>query len=97
MIETHDDVMLRKSLPRVGQTIRSKKHGTLWRVIEKRETWAHTEDDPETGEPRMLPAIYLCYWAVTEGQRPGIGKMLGYAYTLHDTTFETNWEIVLDE
>jgi hypothetical protein len=25
---------------------------------------------------------------------PGIGKMMGYAYTLHDSTFEKNWEIV---
>ena len=24
---------------------------------------------------------------------PGIGKMLGYAYSLHDNTFETNWEM----
>jgi solute carrier family 9B (sodium/hydrogen exchanger), member 1/2 len=97
MIETHDDVMLGKNLPRVGQTVRSKKHGTLWRVVEKREMWVHTEDDPETGDPRMLPAIYLCYWEVREGQPAGIGKMLGYAYTLHDTTFETNWEIAKDK
>lgn len=94
MNETHDEVMSQKHLPRVGQTVRSKKYGTLWRVVEKREMWVHTEDDPETGDPRMLPAIYLCYWKVREGQQPGIGKMLGYAYTLHDTTFETNWEVV---
>jgi hypothetical protein len=97
MIGTHDDVMMQKNLPRVGQTVRSKKYGSLWRVVEKREMWVHTVDDPESGDPRMLPAIYLCYWEVREGQQPGIGKMLGYAYTLHDTTFETNWEILSDK
>ncbi|HAA04215.1 MAG TPA: hypothetical protein DCZ69_03355 [Syntrophobacteraceae bacterium] len=94
MIETHDDVLKQKNLPRVGETVRSKKYGTLWRVMEKREMWVNTADDPRTGSPRLLPAIYLCYWRIREGQAPGIGKLLGYAYTLHDTTFETNWEVV---
>jgi len=35
----------------------------------------------------------LCYWRVQEGKPPGVGKMLGYAYSLHDNTFETNWEM----
>ncbi|MCU0571997.1 MAG: hypothetical protein MUC41_03285 [Syntrophobacteraceae bacterium] len=94
MIETHDDVMRQKNLPRVGQTVRNKKFGTLWRVMEKREVWQHTSDDPETGKPRMLPAIYLSFWKVTDNVLPGVGHMLGYVYTLHDTTFETNWEVV---
>jgi hypothetical protein len=42
----------------------------------------------------LLPAIYLAYWRVQKGILPGIGKMFGYAYTLHDTTFEINWEKV---
>ncbi len=94
MAETHDEVMLQKNLPRVGQTVRNKKYKTLWRVMEKREVWQQTEDDPSTGKPRMVPAVYLSYWKVQEGVIPGIGKMLGYAYTLHDNTFETNWELV---
>jgi hypothetical protein len=93
-MERHEDVMRQKKLPRVGQTVRSKQYGTLWRVLEKREVWQTIEDDPETGTPRMLPAIYLSFWRVRKGVMPGIGKMLGYAYTLHDTTFESNWEIV---
>jgi hypothetical protein len=91
--ETHADVLRQKKLPRVGQTVRSKKYGTLWRVMEKREVWQTTSDDPETGEPRMIPAIYLVYWKVRRGVLPGIGKMMGYAYTLHDNTFEVNWEV----
>ena len=93
-MERHEDVMRQKKLPRVGQIVRSKQYGTLWRVLEKREVWQATGDDPRTGTPRLLPAIYLAYWRVQEGVMPGIGKMLGYAYTLHDTTFESNWEIV---
>jgi hypothetical protein len=94
MIETHNDVIREKRLPKVGDTVRSRKYGTLWRVIEKREIWINTSDDPPTGEYRAIPAIYLCYWRVKEGQPPGFGRMLGYAYSLHDNTFEANWEKV---
>jgi len=93
MMETHDQVMQQKKLPRVGQIVRSKKYGTLWRTMEKREIWQHTSDDPVSGNPRMVPAVYLVYWKIRKGVMPGVGKMLGYAYTLHDTTFETNWDI----
>ncbi len=91
---THDEVFRQKRLPNVGQIVRSKQYGTLWRVMEKREVWQNTANDPETGLPRLLPAIYLGYWRVKKGVLPGIGKMLGFAYTLHDNTFEANWEIL---
>ena len=91
---THEKVFRQKKLPNVGQTVRSKKYGTLWRVMEKREIWQNIEGDPQT---RMLPAIYLAYWKVQTGVLPGIGKMFGYVYTLHDNTFEANWEIVKED
>jgi hypothetical protein len=94
MRETHDDVIREKHLPRVGDTVRSKKYGTLWRVIEKKEVWHNTTDDPETGDYRTMPAIYLCYRRVQEGKPLGFGRMLGYAYSLHDNTFDANWERV---
>jgi len=94
MQATHEEVLRQKQLPNVGQKVRSKKFGTLWRIIEKREIWQNIADDPESGEPRMVPAIYLAYWRVQKGVLPGIGKMFGYAYTLHDNTFQANWEIV---
>jgi len=98
MVElTHEEMLRQKKLARVGETVRSKKHGTLWRVMEKREVWRNIPDDPETGEPRLVPAIYLTYWRIKPGEMPGIGKMLGYAYTPYDNTFETNWEIVESE
>ena len=91
---THDKVFRQKRLPDVGHIVRSKKYGTLWRVMEKREIWQNSTDDPETGMPSLLPAIYLSYWRVKKGVLPGLGKMLGYSYTLHDNTFVANWEIV---
>ncbi|MCU0591915.1 MAG: hypothetical protein MUC57_10625 [Desulfobacterales bacterium] len=94
MIETHSDVIREKHLPKVGDTVRSRKFGTPWRVIEKREVWLNASDDPPIGEYRAIPAIYLCFWRVREGRQPGIGKMLGYAYSLHDNTFDENWEAV---
>ncbi|MFZ7127787.1 MAG: hypothetical protein ACOWWM_16635 [Desulfobacterales bacterium] len=93
-VETHDDIIREKRLPRVGQTVRSRKYGTLWRVIEKKEVWQNTSDDPETGDFRAIPAVYLQYWRIRQGTMTGVGKLLGYAYTLHDNTFDSNWEIV---
>ena len=82
-----------EGLPRVGETVRSKDYGTLWRVMEKREVWETIADD-QTGEPRMIPAIYLSYWRIQEGVRPGLGKVIGFTYSLHDYTFTQHWEIV---
>ncbi len=90
----YEEIIREKGLPEVGQTVQSKKYGTRWRVMEKREVWQTIEDDPVTKEPRMVPAIYLAYWRIKEGVPPGVGKLLGYLYTLYDNTFEANWEIV---
>lgn len=35
----YEKIMKEKGLPRVGQAVRSKKYGTLWRVMEKKEVW----------------------------------------------------------
>ena len=44
-----------------------------------------------------MPAIHLTYWQVKKGVQQGIGKMLGYAYTLHDATFESNWDLIHED
>jgi hypothetical protein len=93
-VKEYEEIIQEKALPQVGQTVRSKDYGTLWRVIEKREVWQSIADDPQTGEPRMVPAIYLAYWRIQEGERPGVGKMMGFTYTLYDNTFALHWEIV---
>jgi hypothetical protein len=88
-----DKVVQGKGLPRVGQTVRSKKYGTLWRVMEEKEVWANIEPDPKTGDPRMVPAIYLMFWKVQVEERPGVGKLMGFKYTPYDNTFALNWDI----
>ena len=93
MLETHEQVLDMKHLPHVGEIVRSKKFGTLWRVMEEKEIWQNIEDDVATGEPRTIPAIRIAYWKINKEITPGTGKMLEYTYTLHDNTFEVNWEI----
>jgi len=95
MTEQEEAVVQLRKLPRVGQTVRSRKYGSLWRIMEKKEVWQNVQgDDPETSEPRMVPAIYLAYWRVKEGVLPGVGKLMGFVYTSYDNTFDSNWEIV---
>jgi hypothetical protein len=90
----YEEIIQQKGLPSVGQTVRSKKCGTIWRVMKKWEVWQNIDPDPQTGDPRMIPAIYLSYWRIQEGVPPGVGRMMGYTYTLYDNSFEANWEIV---
>jgi len=92
MGKEYEEIIREKGLPLVGSTVRSKKYGTLWRVMEKREVWQNIEPDMKTGESRMIPAIYLSYWKVQPNVVPGVGKMMGFLYTLYDNTFEANWE-----
>ena len=93
-MKDYDEIMQQKGLPSVGQEVRSKKHGTIWRVMEKREVWENIDPDPKTGESRMVPAINLSFWRVGEGKMPGVGKMMAFTYTLYDNTFESNWAVV---
>lgn len=93
-MKEYEEIIREKGLPNVGQTVYSKKYGTFWRVIEKKEVWQNIADDPQTKQPRMVPAIYLCFWRIQEGVLPGIGRMLGYTYTLLDNSCEFNWEIL---
>jgi hypothetical protein len=93
-MKEYEEIIKEKGLPNPGQTVRNKKYGTLWRVMEKREVWRHIDPDPQTGETRMVPAIYLSFWKVQEGERPGVGKMMGFEYTLYDNTFKINWDVV---
>lgn len=73
-----DNIIREKGLPEVGREVRSKKYGTVWRVMDKKEIWANILPDPQSGETRMVPAIYLMFGRVKEGERPGVGRMMGY-------------------
>jgi len=79
------EIIRRKGLPDAGKTVRSKAHGTLWRVVEKREVWQNTEPDEKSGDAHMVPAFYRTCRRQQEGVRPGAGRMPGYL-TLFMTT-----------
>ncbi len=91
-----EEIVKEKGLPSVGQTVRNKTYDTLWRVMEKKEVWHNMLQNPETGAVQMVPAIYLIFWKVQEGERPGVGPMMGFEYTLYDNSFALNWDIVKD-
>jgi hypothetical protein len=93
-MQEYEQIMREKGLPSVGQTVRSKKYGTMWRVMEKKEVWRNIDPDPITGELRMVPCIYLRYWKMEDGMVPGVGKMMGYEYTLYDNTLNLNWDVL---
>jgi hypothetical protein len=44
----------------------------------------------------MVPGTCLLYWKVEDGVSPGVGKLMGFEYTLYDNTFGLNWDIVKD-
>ena len=81
-------------LPRVGQRVRNKDYGTIWKVIEEREVWI--EDDRSKGSPEKafppIPALYVRYWKVDEEGAPGTGKTRIYRYSQQDQSFHRFWE-----
>jgi hypothetical protein len=50
-MKEYEEIMRRKGLPNVGQLVRSKKYNTIWRIMEKRETWRSLGEDPVTKSP----------------------------------------------
>jgi hypothetical protein len=92
-MKNFEEIIQTKGLPRVGQTVRSKDYGTFWQVMEEKEVWQTIADEPQSGETRMVPAIYLSYWKINDEASPGVGKMMGFIYTPLDNTFALHWEI----
>jgi NhaP-type Na+/H+ or K+/H+ antiporter len=80
-------------LPRVGQRVRNKRHGIVWKVIEEKEVWV--EAPSEKGGPgSLMPAIYLRFWKPREGLAQGKGQTLTHRYTMKDFSFYYHWEIL---
>jgi NhaP-type Na+/H+ or K+/H+ antiporter len=78
-------------LPRVGQKVRQKFHGTTWKVIEEREVWV-SPAGPQPGQ--LVPAIHMRYWKPEPDLPPGKGRTLSHRYTLDDRSFSLYWEIL---
>ncbi|MDJ0831629.1 MAG: cation:proton antiporter [Desulfobacterales bacterium] len=92
------DIKERMGLPRVGEKVRSKHFGTVWKIIEEKEVWLKDTDqnDDATDSQQMIPAIYLRYWKEGSGTQPGTGKTLYHRYSYTDPSFDEHWEILYD-
>jgi NhaP-type Na+/H+ or K+/H+ antiporter len=82
-------------LPHVGERVRSKRYGTMWKIIEEKEVWMNHEADKKD-EFQPAPAIYLRYWQPESSASPGTGKTMEYRYSVLDSSFHAHWEIIYD-
>lgn len=85
-------------LPRVGQRVRSKRYGTVWKVIEEKEIWIKELGPSGAGcqNRKLVPAVNLRYWLENESPGPGRGKTMSYRYSQEGLSFSDNWEILYD-
>lgn len=84
-------------LPRVGERLRSKQFGTVWKVIEKREVWIDRPKHSNLPEDvAQIPAIYLRFWKEDTSKGPGTGKTMSYRYSQVDPAFNDYWEVLYD-
>ena len=86
------------ALPHVGERVRSKKSGRIWKVVEEKEIWlkelsavSNSDDDPH-----MIPAIYIRYWGEEIRKETGKDKILSFKYSQKDPSFQDHWEILYD-
>jgi NhaP-type Na+/H+ or K+/H+ antiporter len=86
------------ALPHVGEMVRSKHSGKMWKVIEQKEVWLEDPfigDNPDEG-PHIFPAIYLRYWGKETSNEPGKGKTISFYYSQKEPSFQDHWEILYD-
>jgi hypothetical protein len=86
------------ALPHVGERVRSKYSGRIWKVIEQKEVWL---EEPAAagssgGASNLTPAIYLRYWSERKSKEVNKGRTLSYHYTQEDLSFQDHWEVLYD-
>jgi NhaP-type Na+/H+ or K+/H+ antiporter len=84
------DLRERLGLPRVGERVKNRLEGTVWKVIEERETW-HNDAPPGS---TAMPAITVRLWCPGKNQTPGTGPTHTLNFTPLDSPFDRDWEIV---
>ncbi|RUM89647.1 MAG: sodium:proton antiporter [Thermodesulfatator sp.] len=82
-------------LPRVGERLRCRKDGSLWKVIEEKEIWLE-DHNGEGGKAIPVPAIELRLWREEKGIEPGKGQTTYRIYRPGDPPFTAEWEIIYD-
>jgi NhaP-type Na+/H+ or K+/H+ antiporter len=80
-------------LPRVGERVRHKRHGTVWKVIEEKELWLRQPGEAGVAA-ELVPALALRFWKVRDDQSRGQGKTMRHRYIPGDHSFDLYWEIL---
>jgi len=84
-------------LPHVGERIRSKTGGHIWKVISEEEQWVTLADrKTQKSSEQKVPAICQRYWQEESSTSPGTGKTKKMRYTQYDGKFDRTWEILYD-
>jgi hypothetical protein len=84
------DLRARHGQPRVGESVRSKNFGTVWKIIEEKEIWM------EGPNKHLIPGIFVKYWREDTASGPGTGRTISYRYSQNDPPFDNYWEILYD-
>ena len=85
-------------LPHVGERVREKKSGSIWKVVEQKEMWleqpsvAGGSDDAS----QMIPAIFIRYWGEEINKNSGKDTILSFKYSQNGPSFQEHWEILYD-
>jgi NhaP-type Na+/H+ or K+/H+ antiporter len=82
-------------LPRVGERLRRKVDGTIWKVIEEKEVWLDLKEVPGR-EEAAVPAIHYRFWMPETSSGPGTGRTMESRYSLVGSSFQSHWEIMYD-
>jgi len=97
---TFKELRWKLGIPHVGERVRSKQFGTVWKVIEQKEMWIRDAANPRSpdkaGPLQRVPAIFVRYWREDTSPGPGRGKTLSCRYTLDDPSFPAHWEVLYD-
>ncbi|MCP4104794.1 MAG: sodium:proton antiporter [Desulfobacteraceae bacterium] len=86
------DIREKLGIPHVGERVRSRQFGTVWKVIEQKEIWMDESDDSS----RKIPGISLRYWREDTSKGPGTGKTISFRYSQKNPSFQEYWEILYD-
>ncbi len=73
------------SLPHVGERVRNKRLGTVWKIIEEKEEWLEN-----------VPIIQIRFWREGSAGKAGTGKTITQNYSIKDPSFQKTWEILYD-
>jgi len=79
------DLREKLDLPHVGERVRNKRLGTVWKIIEEKEEWVEN-----------APTIQIRFWREGSAGKARTGKTITHNYSTNDASFQKRWEILYD-